>query len=106
MPQGESPPAARHPARGLQASRIKEADSSRECLLLQGLSSQRNEEQMASPRRDRIRPLISKMEECVEDGKQPQARAPRELTGTRERRDVLSVWVLRVTIRKICPLEA
>lgn len=106
MPQGESPAAARHPARGLQVSRSKEADSSRECLLLQGLSSQSNEERTASSRRDRIGPLISKMEECVEDRKQPQARAPRELMGTRERRDILLVWVLRVTIRKICPLEA
>lgn len=35
-----------------------------------------------------------------------EAGVPRELTGTQERRDnILTVWVLRTTIRKICPPE-
>lgn len=78
-----------------------------QCLLLQGLISQFNEEWMASTIQDLINPLISKMRSVWRMKTSHKTRVPREFTSTHERRDiVLTVWVLSTMIRKICPLEA
>lgn len=72
-----------------------------QCSLLQGLIPQISEGQMVPTIQEWINALISKMEECVEEG------VPREFMGTHEKGGiVLTRQILRTMVKKICPLEA